>query len=195
MVQLTDQTTDKLGWPAAWSAWVAARYLLVEASYGAELKTDLYHILSQFVESMSSHWQIVAKYRRLLQRTVSELASSDQTAAHVQQGTTVLLAMRDFRIPASDLEDRFRADPMLLAEVVGSTHGSPGLTMCARGIESEPLSDTAVEQDSIYGTEYSFSGQACDQWFAMPLFGSSAYQPHLFMAPSDADSSAYTMGQ
>ncbi|KAL3452726.1 hypothetical protein BJX65DRAFT_302635 [Aspergillus insuetus] len=195
VVHLTDQTTDKLGWPAAWSAWVATRYLLVGASYGAELKTDLYHVLSQFVDRMSSHWQVVAKYRRLLQRAVSELASNDPTAAPLQQGTSVLPALRDFRVPASDLEDQFRADPMLLAEAFGRTDRSPGLTMCGDVIESDPLSSTAVEQDSIYDTEYSFSRQACDQWFAMPLFGSSAYQPYLFMPPSDAGSSAYTMGQ
>ncbi|KAJ0426847.1 hypothetical protein BJY00DRAFT_271070 [Aspergillus carlsbadensis] len=193
LTQLTDQTTAKMGWPAAWSAWVAARYLLVEASYGAELKNDCYHVLSQFIDKMSTHWQVVAKHRRLLQRAVSELAGHDP-ASHLQEGTRVLLAMRDFRVPASDLEDRFRADPMLLAEAGGNTQRSPGLALHVDGFETENMTATAVAQDRVYDTEYALAGPACDQWFAMPLFGSSAYQPHLFMTASDTSSSAYTMG-
>ncbi|KAL4767145.1 hypothetical protein BDW60DRAFT_212246 [Aspergillus nidulans var. acristatus] len=175
LVQLTDQTTDKLGWPAAWCAWVAARYLIVEASYWAELKHDLYHVLSQFIDKMSSHWQVVGKYRRLLQRAILELGSNDPPS-RLQQGTSVLPTMRDFRVPVSDLEDRFRADPILLAEAIGSTNGPPGLIMPADGGESDNLSAMSVAHDRIYETEYALSGQAGGQWFALPLFGSSAAQ-------------------
>ncbi|CEL04899.1 hypothetical protein ASPCAL06023 [Aspergillus calidoustus] len=194
MVQLSDQMTDKLGWPAAWSAWVAARYLLLEASYGSELKNDPYHVLSQFIDKMSTHWQVVGKYRRLLHRAVSELTTSEPESA-LPEGTRVLPAIRDFRVPLSDLEDRFRADPMLLADVGSRIGRSPGLTLPVGGFESEELSGMAVAQDRIYDTEYALAGgPACDQWFATPLFGSSAYQTHLFLAPSDSSASAYTLG-
>ncbi|KAL2801785.1 hypothetical protein BJX63DRAFT_438498 [Aspergillus granulosus] len=200
LVQLADQRTEKLGWPAAWSAWVAARYLIVEASYGLELKNDLYHVLAQFIDKMSAHWQVVGKYRRLQQRAVAELATTDPPP-HLQRGpgkgASVLAPMRDFRVPASDLEDRFRADPMLFAEAFGGTERSPGLTMPAGGFEGDNLSAMSVAQDRMYEAGYALpvAGPPCDQWYAMPLFGSSAYQPHLFMAPSDSSSSAYNMCQ
>ncbi|KAL2802465.1 hypothetical protein BJX63DRAFT_415047 [Aspergillus granulosus] len=197
LVQLTNQTTDKLGWPAAWCAWVAARYLIVEASYGAELKDHLYHVLSQFIDKMSSHWQVVGKYRKLLQRAILDLGSNNPPF-HLEQGTSLLPAMSDFRIPPSDLEDRFRADPVLLAEAFSTTDGSPGLTMpaggLAGGVESENLGAFPVAQDRLDETECVMAAPAYDQWFAMPLYGSSAYQPHLFMASSDSSSDTYNIG-
>ncbi|KAK1148195.1 hypothetical protein N8T08_010840 [Aspergillus melleus] len=193
LAQLSDRETDKLGWPAAWSAWIAARYLLVEASYVTELKEELYHILSQFIGKMSTHWQVVDKYRRLLQRAVSELASNGLAeSSALQQGKSVLALMKDLRVPVSNLEDQFRVDPMGLAKGFGQIDIPAGLAIPVGGHGNGPVSDKVAEQDMICSTEYSLPDQECDQWFALPLFASSAYQPHPFTAPSQAGSSALT---
>ena len=184
LAHLTGQTTDRLPWPAAWSAWVASRYLLVEASYGAQLKTDFYNVLSQFIDKMSSHWQIVCKYRWLLRRAVTELAPNGMPS-YVQRRTSVLASLRDFSNPTSDLEDHFRADPMLLTKILSNPDISADLASTTDQSGSDPLSGFAGAPDTMSDTEYVLSGPACDQWFAMPLFASSAHEPHDFMCLSE----------
>ncbi|KAL2836296.1 hypothetical protein BJY01DRAFT_252027 [Aspergillus pseudoustus] len=198
LAQLSDQTMDKLGWPAAWSAWVAARYLLVQASFGIALQTDHYTVLSQFIDRMGKKWQVACKYRWLLHQAVSELADNRVQPCGVNKwdkpGTpgSVLEALRDLRTPTSDLEDRFRVDPMLQMQTRQSIDRSPPPMISGEeGLQSNLLGESAGGQERMAGVGYAIPEQVGDQWFPAPLFASSAYQPLLLMPTWESNSETY----
>ncbi|RGP75987.1 positive regulator of purine utilization [Fusarium sporotrichioides] len=114
------QIVDKLGWPFAWSVWVAARFLISWRYNSGRDESDISERVSIFcdlLDRMSRYSQISSMYSRLLRQSLSEI----ETGGIVGQNT-VLYLVSDWRVPTSRLEDLARSDPMLHAVT------SPSLT-------------------------------------------------------------------
>lgn len=95
----TNQISDKLGWPFAWSVWVAARYLIAlrYTTGNNELQTtDTLALFVGFLDRMGRIWQISATYARLLRQTISELSQGT-----IPEQASVLELMADMRASIS----------------------------------------------------------------------------------------------
>ncbi|KAF5637401.1 positive regulator of purine utilization [Fusarium sp. NRRL 25303] len=174
ITKVADQTVDKLGWPFAWSVWVAARFLTAQRYFTGETDTETIakvSLFTTFLSTMGRFWQISASYARMLRRATSDLDAGTEPG----QGT-ILQLMADLRVPTSHIEDQFRPDSML--------HGviSPGQSV---SMYDNPTYMDVEKLDTLLPV---FADDACfdmsqdqDNWFRMPLFASSAYQQ--FNAP------------
>jgi hypothetical protein len=155
---------ERFGWPVAWSVWIAARYLLVKEFRGRSVPAEKFSILLDCLRKMSRYWQISGKYWRLLKQAAMELHTGN---AHSEQGTLQLLA--DFRVATSDLEDKFRVDPMLRYEATGENPDSFS--------DHVSVPDGHGPQQNLLDNNYfNLPDQTSDNWFHVPLFASSAYQ-------------------
>ncbi|KAK9455938.1 fungal-specific transcription factor domain-containing protein [Dipodascopsis uninucleata] len=167
-----EKTKDMLGWPLAWSIFVAARYLLVAAwTNGADLHNN-FNILLQGLKKMSRYWQISGKYWRLLSQASCEFKNS--TINNGKQSIPgVFTSLIDLKISACDLEDQFRTDPVLHStlysrEHIGTKYQNEGHIGAASIVQD--LKDIS---DELY---FNMHDQSSDCWFSVPLFTSSAYQ-------------------
>ncbi|KAG7285776.1 hypothetical protein NEMBOFW57_008070 [Staphylotrichum longicolle] len=167
----TDDIGDRLGWPFAWSLWVAARYLLVAELNGAETSRHHFDALLGSLKQMSQYWQISGKYWRLLNQAVGDLHNARRDA-NDRNGVLGLLA--DLRVSTSDLEDQFRTDPVLHSALSSGGHvASP-----RNNIEASEEQGDAGTSFPCEETPY-LDGPApvaFDNWFSMPLFAASASQ-------------------
>lgn len=166
------QVSDKLGWPFAWSVWVAARYVTIHryttGKFEPQMRTWFFLFLN-LLDKMGAIWQISRKYTRLLNQAISELDKGIPTG---QCG--IIQPMTDLRFSTSHLEDLSRPDPML--------HGMAN--------QQEPTSIYESEDSMVLERSDDFSGaflndlcfdlprQTSDNWFHMPLFPSSGYQQY-----------------
>ncbi|KAH7249623.1 hypothetical protein MRS44_007083 [Fusarium solani] len=166
----TDHVSDKLGWPFAWSIWIAARFLIARRCITGENESTSVARLSLFsglLSSIGRFWQISATYARLLRQAISEL----DTGAVPGQGT-ILQLMADLRVTTSQIEDQFRPDPFLRGVINPGQSGSTWDNPNRMDVEQ---SDTLlpVFPDQLY---FDMAPQGPDSWFRVPLFASSAYQ-------------------
>ncbi|KAJ5475370.1 hypothetical protein N7539_008436 [Penicillium diatomitis] len=166
----TEKDFDKLGWPFAWSVWVGARYLLALEAREMNPHSSKLATLLDALQSLSRYWQISGKYFRLLKQGIKEVHTGDCTNTPNKQG--ILPSLVDFRIATSDLEDLFRADPIVqfvspgeAGELTADTHDYVAAAE-AQQTQSNPADDSCSH----------FNFQAADNWFNVPLFASSAYQ-------------------
>jgi hypothetical protein len=167
-----DTLGDQLGWPFAWSLWVAARYLTAcdyhQTSYAPE---DL-DALTKSVRMMAKQWQIAAKYSRLLERAMEDLK---QIRKSEPPSSTVLLNMVNLTIPTLDLEDRFRVDPVLHSR--DQSCNDPLCPSDGSARRVQPTSQFDVEGASIVDAMYAPSMyQVPENWYNIPLYATSAYQ-------------------
>ncbi|KAM5353549.1 hypothetical protein ACJ41O_000199 [Fusarium nematophilum] len=164
------QVGDKLGWPFAWSIWVAARFLVARRCVTGENEPATVaslSLFSRFLGSIGRFWQISSTYAQLLRQAISEL---DTGAVPGQR--TILQLMADLRVATSHIEDQFRPDPMLHGMI---NPGQPASTFENPNCMDVERSDTLLP---VFPDEICFdmSPQAPDSWFRVPLFASSAYQ-------------------
>ncbi|KAH6871486.1 hypothetical protein B0T10DRAFT_500499, partial [Thelonectria olida] len=169
VAKATGHVSDKLGWPFAWSIWVAARYLIIQRYKAVQDKQQTSATLllfSGFLVKMGRFWQISLTYARLLHQAISDLEAGIEGS--------VLQLMTDLRVPTSHLEDQSRPDPMLRGTINQdqpvSMYESPNPDFMALGRSDELL--------SVFPDELGFHmpHQTSDTWFRVPLFASSAYQ-------------------
>ena len=98
---------EQLGWPYAWSLWVALRYLLATEYYHGQRIQEEWTALSRSLRSMRRQWQVAGKYWTLLERAFQELRSESPGMPSDTQ--RILPYMVDLRVSTADLEDRFRS--------------------------------------------------------------------------------------
>jgi hypothetical protein len=161
---ISAESISKLGWPLAWSAWIAARYILIALHNGFPFQPQLITSFLHCLEQLAKYWQIAGKYWRLLRQAYDEQQNS------VLQGGGVLSFVIDQRLATSDLEDRFRIDSFFTdpeANLHLSTVGRANPTGLQPPLEQESASalfsqDLFIESDEL--------------WFLNPLNPSSAYQ-------------------
>ncbi|KAJ4004579.1 hypothetical protein NW752_011676 [Fusarium irregulare] len=158
---------DKLGWPFAWSVWVAARFLISQkhtmGSRNSETSANI-SVFSDLLGRMSRFSQISATYSRLLGQALSEMETCE-----AGRQSTILHLISDWRVTTARLEDHLRPDPMLHAVV------SPNLAD-GNSIEADMQQLNTllpVFQDEAW---MDISQSSPDSWFRGPLFASSAYQ-------------------
>ncbi|KAH6995894.1 hypothetical protein BKA56DRAFT_695198 [Ilyonectria sp. MPI-CAGE-AT-0026] len=168
----TDKVRDSLGWPFAWSVWVAARYLLVSEYNGCCQSPQYFDILLQSVKKMARYWQISRKYWLLLHQAETELRNSRLSGNRTQSG--VLPSLVDLRIATCDLEDKFRADPFLHETQVAGEQTTTSYENPA-GFEAS-LRNTDLQSSLPTEPYFSLSGQESSNWFTVPLFALSTYQ-------------------
>ncbi|RFN43887.1 positive regulator of purine utilization [Fusarium flagelliforme] len=167
VIQAAVHVVDKLGWPFAWSVWVAARFLISQkytmGSSDPETSANI-SVFSDFLGRMSRFSQISSTYARLLGQALSELETFDAGGE-----STILHLISDWRVTTSRLEDHLRPDPML--HVVVSPSLVDGSTNDAN---MQPLNTLLpVFPDDAW---MDISQSSPDSWFRGPLFASSAYQ-------------------
>ncbi|ESU17432.1 hypothetical protein FGSG_10684 [Fusarium graminearum PH-1] len=158
---------DKLGWPVAWSVWVAARFLISRrytldtSDTGASTKITVF---SDFLGRMSRFSQISSTYVRLLSQALSEVESGDDGGQ-----STIIHLISDWRVTTARLEDYLRPDPMLHAVVSPSLAGDN-----STGADMQTFNTLLpVFYDEAW---MDISQNSPDSWFRGPLFASSAYQ-------------------
>ncbi|KAI6763187.1 hypothetical protein HG531_013084 [Fusarium graminearum] len=158
---------DKLGWPVAWSVWVAARFLISRrytldtSDTGASTKITVF---SDFLGRMSRFSQISSTYVRLLSQALSEVESGDDGGQ-----STIIHLISDWRVTTARLEDYLRPDPMLHAVVSPSLAGDN-----STGADMQTFNTLLpVFHDEAW---MDISQNSPDSWFRGPLFASSAYQ-------------------
>ncbi|KAJ4113860.1 hypothetical protein NW768_011390 [Fusarium equiseti] len=158
---------DNLGWPFAWSVWVAARFLISRrytmGSSDPETSANI-SAFSDFLGRMSRFSQISSTYARLLGQALSEIETCDTSGQN-----NILHLISDWRVTTSRLEDHLRPDAMLHAVV------SPSLA------DGNPMeADMHSFNNSILVFQHDawmdISQSNPDSWFRGPLFTSSAYQ-------------------
>ena len=176
-----DAIGDQLGWPFAWSLWTAARYLLIAAHNHSVSPHPCFHTLLGGIGKMGRYWQVSKKYWRLLSRAEKALAlqqsagngaSSDDEGAAL--GEQLLAAMVNLRIPTSDLEDRFRVDPLLCQN---DSHAESSSSMASE--TGDGATAPIINGPDVYGHDAGMlvpDSYLGDTWFTSPLFASSAYQ-------------------
>ena len=160
-----DKIGDKLGWPLAWSMWVAVRYLLVHESSGGNSQVGNITTMLNFLRKMGRYWQISGKYWRLLRQAFVELQTKGTSNQRRLQG--ILQFVTDLRVSTSDLEDQFRVDPVLHS---GRATQVQTAVTCEDGSLNAPVQGRQGVQGVLSDDTY-FS----DNWFQAPLFASSAY--------------------
>lgn len=184
-----DKLADRLGWPFAWSVWVAARYSLVAELHRAEAAGPGYFdALLGSLDRTSRYWQIAGKYRRLLKQAAEELRSGGSSPEGRGQGHRlgVLGLLTDLRVPTSDLEDRFRTDPVLQDTLAPAEHVVGTSSEAAGGSSGGgPAGGDLLGPSMVYD----------DNWFSMPLFAASASQYYLTPGTSDAAGHTGLMNQ
>lgn len=169
---LNNDIYDKLGWPFAWSVWIAMRYILVRNCRERLHEMETFYTLLRCLECLGKYWQIGAKYWRLLKQTAGEFEAQQAPEGPALPQKT-LLSITDLRIPTSDLEDQFRPDPML--------HTANSARDNSIGLD-EGISDPNIMQgmdsfnDFLPNDAFLVHGLESDNWFNMPLFASSGYQ-------------------
>ncbi|SPO05359.1 uncharacterized protein DNG_08046 [Cephalotrichum gorgonifer] len=168
-----DLMGDQLGWPFAWSMWIAARYLLVAAFHRSTALQPQFHTLLNYTHEMGLYWQISKKYWWLLRR--AEHALRMRNAAVDQDVPRILTSIVNLRVPTSDLEDQFRVDPVL-ARLKGPQDIPPRSIDAASTGEFGPAEMEAVNLDVYDRSVFGPGGHLSETWFSMPLFASSAHQ-------------------
>lgn len=170
VTKVAGQTVDKLGWPFAWSVWVAARFLVARRYFTGEIEPELManvSLFTTFLSTMGRFWQISASYARMLRRATSDLDTGTESGSD-----SILQLMADLRIPTSHVEDQFRPDSMLHGMIrpgqPASTYGQPNY------MDVERL-DTLLP---VFSDDpcFDMSSPGPENWFRMQLFASSAYQ-------------------
>jgi hypothetical protein len=175
---------DKIGWPFAWSLWVAARYLFCSKynSPDGPGSGQQLEVLSHSLQDLGKYWQISRKYWRLLRQADKEMGHTD-LLPHDANLPRILKSVVDLRIATCDLEDQYRTDPILYSGEF-DPHTSSQLiatsTSFAERDEIDPylLSATNNGAGQLIFNESNFGMfvSASDNWFSTPLFASSAFQ-------------------
>lgn len=171
----TNQISDKLGWPFAWSVWIAARCLVAfrfTAGSSEPQTTDTLALFVGFLDRMGRFWQISSTYARLLRQAISELSQGT-----IPEQASVLGLMADMRAATCNLEDQSRPDPMLHGTVVRSQSAPNYEYPYFMDVERANTLLSVFPQDICFD----MAQQTSDNWFRVPLFASSAYQQ--FSAP------------
>lgn len=173
IVQLCNQAVgsmgDQLGWPFAWSIWVAARYLLVSAARQSSSLQAGFYTLVKALNRMGRYWQISKKYWRLLCRAEESLRQGGDAPS-----SRLLAAVMDLSVSTSDLEDQFRIDPVLChtKSQGDSTAQSSAVSVVEDTTMTVGDQSLFTADDAGFGHDQYFS----DTWFTSPLFASSAFQ-------------------
>lgn len=178
--KMMDNIGDQVGWPLAWSFWVAARYLLIGENAGSTSRVSSQHFdtLLRCLKKMGRYCQISGKYWRLLLHAAAELrndpASSDREACRM------LMRVVDLRVSTSDLEDQFRTDPVFHRKVgVGDQDDSQSFADLGAPEIDRLLA--ARDASSVFASEDAYldpSDQISNNWCNLPLYALSAYQQH-----------------
>ncbi|PNP73389.1 hypothetical protein FNYG_13287 [Fusarium nygamai] len=178
---------DRMGWPFAWSAWTAARYLLTlaKAAGSPQLSPGFYTLLDS-LQDLGKYWQISKKYWWLLYRASESLVTTDVNthglAAPTREdfprraGEThppislcekpgnaqrILEIITDLRVPTSDVEDQFRVDPVF--SVPSTSEGSATGADCSSSPterQREPCWQTegvVTSDDGPFFNEFTYS--------------------------------------
>ncbi|RBR13265.1 uncharacterized protein FIESC28_08231 [Fusarium coffeatum] len=167
VTQAAVHVIDKLGWPFAWSVWVAARFLIsrkyIMGSSDPETSAKI-SVFSDLLGRMSRFSQIGSTYARLLGQALSELETYE-----AGRQSTILHLISDWRVTTARLEDHLRPDPMLHAVVTPNlADDNPN------DANMQPFNTLLpVFQDEAW---MDISQSSPDSWFRGPLFASSAYQ-------------------
>ncbi|VUC30247.1 unnamed protein product [Clonostachys rosea] len=162
---------DKVGWPLTWSAWVAARFLLVAQYRGYEITQRHLEVLLRCLWGMGQYFQISKKYWRLLRQAMSDLANS--SPPDIETGQSVLANFVNLHVSTAEMEDLFRVDPFLDSrDVAVGDEGRP-IT------RSEEASQSGVPAPVGYGQlmDECAWDPSLDNWFEMPLFVGSRGDP------------------
>ncbi|PVH67972.1 hypothetical protein DL98DRAFT_662382 [Cadophora sp. DSE1049] len=158
---------EKLGWPFAWSLWVACRYLLVRNINEGLNELESFSVLLGCLKTLSRYSQIGAKYWRLLTQAAAESQAQSSTTPSSRY---TLLAVTDLRIPTSDLEDQARPDPVIYT--VPSADGSA--TQICTNFDFDVNMQNFNE--SISEGTFAIPGFVSDNWYGASLFPSYGYQ-------------------
>ncbi|KAH6970314.1 hypothetical protein DER45DRAFT_551734 [Fusarium avenaceum] len=176
---------DKIGWPFAWSLWVAARYLLCSkynnspdgSGSGQQLE-----VLSQSLQDLGKYWQISRKYWRLLRQADKEMGQTDLLPCDAKL-PRILKSVVDLSTATCDLEDQYRTDPILYSgefDPQTSSQQNATSTSFAERDEIEPYLPSATNdgagQYMFNESNFGIFGSGSDNWFSTPLFASSAFQ-------------------
>lgn len=119
-------------------------------------------------------WQIAAKYRRLLERAAVELQHKEES--RLSPGN-VLTYLVDLRVSTSDLEDRFRVDPLLHSKEQANDRNDQidaAMTDLAQG--GGHMMANGIQDDDVY---VAAAQPPAETWYGIPLFGTSAYQQEI----------------
>jgi hypothetical protein len=163
---------DQLGWPFAWSLWTASRYLTTCEYYNTPYASEDLITLTNGVRVMGKQWQIASKYWILLDRAMKDLK---QTRNSEQPSSKVLRNMVDLSISTSDLEDRFRVDPVLHS--VDHVYERPSSSDTAAAHFVQPNGQVDMNEISTTDNTYATTMyRVPDNWYDIPLYASSAYQ-------------------
>ncbi|SPO00780.1 uncharacterized protein DNG_03528 [Cephalotrichum gorgonifer] len=169
---VTKNSVAKLGWPFAWSLWVAARHILIARHNGFAFPAEKFDALLRCLEWSARYWQIGGKYWRLLRQADDE----QNSGSSVGGDAGVLCFLLDQRVATSDLEDRFRIDSFF-KEAVGTSE-----PMSVSGVDSRLSSSLRVNLETVETGDLDgllapdLFGPSGDSWFSGPLSASSAYQ-------------------
>jgi hypothetical protein len=161
------QGVNKLGWPFAWSVWVAARFLISWENITGHNRPETsgnISTFSNFLDRMSRYSQISSTYARLLRQVLSEVVTGD-----VGGQSTLRDLISDWRVPTSRLEDQIRPDPML--------HSAASPSLAEGNINSaevHPLNPVLPLFANDAWMEMAQSSP--DSWFRGPSFALSAYE-------------------
>ncbi|EXK76717.1 hypothetical protein FOQG_18547 [Fusarium oxysporum f. sp. raphani 54005] len=160
---------DRIGWPFSWSIWTAARYLLkpAKAAGSVQLSSGFYILLDSLPE--------LGKGSPFTQggRNSSERPRSTQR---------ILSIITDLRVPTSDVEDKFRVDPVFSVPSTseGSATGADGTSSPTESQREPPWQTEGVvaSDDTPFLDELACNESLymSDLWFNTPLFASSGYQ-------------------
>lgn len=79
---------SRLGWPFAFSVWVAARLLLVHSSTIDHNINPTIHFFVTTLQELGTHWPVADRYAELLQRVLDEFAESERLGTGATRATS-----------------------------------------------------------------------------------------------------------
>lgn len=163
---------EKLGWPFTWPLWTAARYLMICKFHGLSFEQRDWDSLVNCLKAMGKQWQISAKYWTLIDRASTELQAA--ATSSTQGLPEVLSCVLDLRVSTSDLEDRFRVDPVLHSKQQNlgrqtTTHSDITSTQLGHQVSNAYVGSMDGESANLMPGEPG-------NWYTTPLFPTSAYQ-------------------
>lgn len=171
------RTSKQVGWPFAWCLWVALRYVIIRNYRYAMPIPQAWDFLLACLRALGKYWQIAAKYARMIDQTTAELRLGPENSLH--SVTRFLPAFADIRISTADLDDRFRVDPVLHSR---EAERLPPSSVVGSG-NYQHVNRHALPREMNMGGEGGSTDmsifQNVENWYAMPLFATSAYQQNL----------------
>ncbi|KAK2668137.1 hypothetical protein RAB80_015517 [Fusarium oxysporum f. sp. vasinfectum] len=175
---------DQIGWPFSWSIWTAARYLLTSAK-AAGSKEILVASISRFRELVTTDVDtrsLTSSAGEALSRRAGETHPPISSSKRPRSTQRIPSIITDLRVPTSDVEDKFRVDPVFSVPSTseGSATGADGTSSPTESQREPPWQTEGVvaSDDTPFLDELACNESLymSDLWFNTPLFASSGYQ-------------------